>query len=1047
YAEGGVDPQTLKTSLEALAGYKNTVKNTYEALSASNPVSKAIEVGQCVSSLARVGLDKLCANKDRACAGYWTRGLCNSLQPAIAAGDILLQNMEKMDQDIRKAPLLALCSSFDLLAVSIGASASAPSGFATRAGPSLPDPQILALMDEIIRNGDRFVELMGSAPVALESLSVVEAWMRPVVEDTLSLVLTDAGALDNTAFAVELDGTVDQRGRISAQGGLSLNVRPGIPYRILAYDPVHHALFLSQGMTPRAGRQAELAEFKLARLDEEPDADGDGLPDVVEAVVGSDPLRSDTDGDGVNDFAEVRQGLDPLGGRLAETGIIATAATPGNAVDIAAANRVMVTANETGGMSVFSLSGGRSPIQIAQVVIPGSALRVALEDSRVAVAAGSGGLVVVDLSDPPAAGVLHRIPIAGSVQAVAAMSGQACAGTASGELVLVELAGGGIESRLRLGGPVRDVAFGARWVYALTDRHLYTLDPADGTLSVMDSVASPTPTGGHQRLFVGDTHAFAVHPRGCNIFDLLQPASPRLIAAGVTPQFGWKQMVPNGSGLGVAAVGRNRSLDGPHEVSVYDLRDPARPDVFLREFPTPGIARAVTVYDGRAYVADGPAGIQVIQYLPFDTRGQAPTLQLTTSHAPGRAEAGQVLRVRAEVTDDVQVAEVTFLLNGDPVFTDGNFPFEFRFVVGAPRLLNLDPFQLQAIALDTGGNAARSPVLNLRIVPDAQAPRVRRVAPFDGALTGTVRAVSAFLSEPADPATVNSASFRVWSSGPDQEWGTPDDVAQDGAYTLHPDRNAIVFTPAVPLTTGDYRVRLAEPLADSAGNRLEAPWESAFRVFGFLDVDADGMPDELEPGLGLNPAQADSDGDGVLDGAEDFDRDGLPNAGEVFAETDPAVADSDGDGERDGLEDPDGDVLDHAGEYGAGTNPRVADTDRDGWNDEAEVTAGSDPLNPRSRPGGIGVTARSLTVLVPAVVGDLGLGTAAGLHVASPPVAVMLPSLAGDSGLPAGAHVARPPLAVVIPVLAQGAVPVAPGSVLGGPPLQVTIAPPVTAAA
>lgn len=43
-----------------------------------------------------------------------------------------------------------------------------------------------------------------------------------------------------------------------------------------------------------------------------PDSDGDGLPDAVEALYGTDPNNPDTDGDGFADGEEVRAGYDPL---------------------------------------------------------------------------------------------------------------------------------------------------------------------------------------------------------------------------------------------------------------------------------------------------------------------------------------------------------------------------------------------------------------------------------------------------------------------------------------------------------------------------------------------------------------------------------------------------------------------------------------------------------------------------------------------------------------------------------------------------------------
>jgi hypothetical protein len=62
-------------------------------------------------------------------------------------------------------------------------------------------------------------------------------------------------------------------------------------------------------------------------------------------------------------------------------------------------------------------------------------------------------------------------------------------------------------------------------------------------------------------------------------------------------------------------------------------------------------------------------------------------------------------------------------------------------------------------------------------------------------------------------------------------------------------------------------------------------------VASATDQDADNAPDDLEPGLGLDPTNPDTDGDGVADGDE-------PN---IYG-TDPLTADTDGDGASDGEE-------------------------------------------------------------------------------------------------------------------------------------------------
>ena len=50
---------------------------------------------------------------------------------------------------------------------------------------------------------------------------------------------------------------------------------------------------------------------------EEIDSDGDGLTDVQEAILNTDPLNPDTDGDGYDDGTEVANNYNPLINELA----------------------------------------------------------------------------------------------------------------------------------------------------------------------------------------------------------------------------------------------------------------------------------------------------------------------------------------------------------------------------------------------------------------------------------------------------------------------------------------------------------------------------------------------------------------------------------------------------------------------------------------------------------------------------------------------------------------------------------------------------------
>lgn len=49
------------------------------------------------------------------------------------------------------------------------------------------------------------------------------------------------------------------------------------------------------------------------------------------------------------------------------------------------------------------------------------------------------------------------------------------------------------------------------------------------------------------------------------------------------------------------------AFNGPHHVSLYDVRAPAIGDAFQAEFTTPGVALALALNNGLAYVANHTA--------------------------------------------------------------------------------------------------------------------------------------------------------------------------------------------------------------------------------------------------------------------------------------------------------------------------------------------------------------------------------------------------------------------------------------------------------
>ena len=101
-----------------------------------------------------------------------------------------------------------------------------------------------------------------------------------------------------------------------------------------------------------------------------------------------------------------------------------------------------------------------------------------------------------------------------------------------------------------------------------------------------------------------------------------------------------------------------------------------------------------------------------------------------------------------------------------------------------------------------------------------------------------------------------------------------------------------------------------------------------------VDDDVDFVPDSLEESAGLDPSLADSDGDGLRDGAADSDGDELSNQLELWLGSDLLLADADGD------------KLSDSEEYFTyRTDFLRSETDDDAFNDGEEIEFGSDPLD------------------------------------------------------------------------------------------------------
>lgn len=772
------------------------------------------------------------------------------------------------------------------------------------------------------------------------------------------------------------------------------------------------------------------------------DVDHDGLPDLAEFIIGTDPLNPDSDGDGILDGAELDQGSNPLDGRPVAVGVIGSVPLPGEALDVAAFNDRAVVALGSAGVGVVEVTAGQTGVLLAQLATPGAVLNVALSQEFAVAGGNFTGLLVFDPRNP--AVTLRRLNITGNVTVAAVEGGVAWVATTRSELHLVDLAADSVLDTVPLLTDGLDIALEGGVATVVVNGELHTFEFSEGRIVPLGrtslSLVGPDPLTQRRRVAVGDGVAYVSDRQGFGRFSLTNPAAPvKFSSSGFYGPRSFKQILPNGSGSGLAVAGLVPEAHSQHHVQAFDLRDAEVNTAGSTIFSTPGLSRAAALYNNLAYVADSAAGLQIINYLASDTGTNPPTISLITSATAGRTDAGQLLRLHARVTDDVQVRQVEFYRDGERVAVDGNFPFEVAFTA-PPLTATKTNLLVRAKAIDTAGNATWSDLLTLELVADATAPVILRTVPAANALLSELTGITVLVSEPLDPATLTESAARLFRPGPDGVFGTADDqTVTNLTRELRTQIPSIVITAAAPLPFGRYRLVLSAPLADLAGNRLAVPTTTDFIIFdGPSDADGDGVPDAVEVLLGLDPAQADTNFNGVPDGAEDFDGDGLSNAFEIAFGLDPRRRDSDDNGVNDGAEDRDSDGLTELQEQAAGTNPLRADIDGDGWPDEAELAAGSNPRDAHSTPFQMVVTQPPVEVIAPHA--GFSPGAAFGLTLAQPSVEVIAPHAGSGPGAAFGMTLAQPTVEVIAPRAGFGP-DAALGVTLAQPPVTIRIQP------
>jgi hypothetical protein len=573
--------------------------------------------------------------------------------------------------------------------------------------------------------------------------------------------------------------------RGSSQGGVALSdgvvLAPDTAYRITVLQPetlkVGGFNFTTPGSNGRASLSLDSTNFEdflnpqaftidsfLNRFD----SDDDGLGNLAELVLGTDIANSDTDGDGISDLAEFEQGLNPLDGQSVATGIIASLPLPGNAQSLIiegdptnSSRQTAYIATGNHGLALADLSQPDSPILLGQLDLPGNAIDIALDPTlQIAALATTNTLELVDVSNPNQPSLRHSLNL--NAQQVEILDGILYA-TVGDTIHTLDLITGQTLNTLNLSGS------GTITDLFRNQTQLYSYTNGSDTFSILDISDSQSPSLTSQLtvpiasdqvgIFAADGVAYLAGS-GLRTLDISDPNTPNLIS-NADFFFTARDLALNGSGLAAIAA-------EDQGIGLFDITDPTNTNNLRTTFNTPGFANDIVIASGIAYVADSSSGLQVINYLPFDNQGQAPTVTLQADHldldptTEGiQVNEGSTLNLNLNLTDDVQVRNVELLVNGEVVRNDVSFPFDLS-AIAPNRSQDATTATLQIRATDTGGNQTLSNPLTLNLLPDTTAPTILKITPGEDATSAEgPQVVQIRFSEALSLETVNLETFQL----------------------------------------------------------------------------------------------------------------------------------------------------------------------------------------------------------------------------------------------------------------------------------------------
>lgn len=402
---------------------------------------------------------------------------------------------------------------------------------------------------------------------------------------------------------------------------------------------------------------------------------------------------------------------------------------PGNANAVKLLGNIAYVAAGSAGVHIIDVTNPASPVRLGTLSTAGNALDISIRGTKLYVANGSN-LLIADVANPATPSRISSLALNGTVQGIDVDTQRNLAAAAAGSfgVYLIDVSNPNVPVLLgsaSTGDARKAVLRGNSAFVADFQNSTTSVDiTAPNAPIVLSHILDPNLGGFLQDIVLSGNFALAADVKfvnGIPITDISDPANLHARAILNFPQ-------RDDNGMGIAADGSYVYLTTEHSS--------------LSKFGSSG--------DSRLYIG---------QYLALsDNKGIAPTATIT-SPAPGTTVIeGSTLPITVSATDDVAVAAVNFLVNGQVVFTATAPPYQFNLTV--PR--GNSTITVGATAVDLGNNTGRAQNVIVNVIPDPGTTVTGKVLdtnqnPVAGATVTTLGGLSA-VTQPDGTFTIANVS-------------------------------------------------------------------------------------------------------------------------------------------------------------------------------------------------------------------------------------------------------------------------------------------------